>query len=329
MATAVYHGQDLIENIFASSPDHFALYGVYTCRFYVEGEWVEVITDTTIPCVRNEDTGDLSPAYGTSINPNEMWISLAEKAYAKAVGSYEGIQKVKIHEALLHLTGGSVQNLSLRDASNKDLNMAGGTWKMLNKNLKNDIMVLMIPAEKSATDAAGGGAGEEETGDHDGEESRAEDSFLQNRIYSVIACRDIGGFELILLHNPWAASPNCWKGSWSDDSTDWDLYPEICQELEDDPTLPWTRRRPNGYFWMSGKMVNKYFNSVYLCKLFPHDKFSFYCVRGNWTGKTSGGALQTVRDKTVVAREAAASRQYAFQRVRPCSIASTYFLSTF
>ena len=25
---------------------------MYTCRFYVEGEWVEVITDTMLPCIR-------------------------------------------------------------------------------------------------------------------------------------------------------------------------------------------------------------------------------------------------------------------------------------
>ena len=103
MAVAVYPGQDLIENIFASRPEDFLVYGVYTCRFYVEGEWVDVVTDTTIPCLRNEDSGLCSPVYGQSGNLDEMWVSLAEKAYAKAVGSYEAIQKVRVHEGKLFL----------------------------------------------------------------------------------------------------------------------------------------------------------------------------------------------------------------------------------
>jgi hypothetical protein len=40
----------------------------------------------------------------------------------------------------------------------------------------------------------------------------AEASFLPNKLYSVIAGKSIGGFELILLHNPWNESQECWTG---------------------------------------------------------------------------------------------------------------------
>ena len=50
-------------------------------------------------------TGVASLAYGRSPDPSEMWVAFAEKAYAKAVGSYEAIERVKIPEALMHLTG--------------------------------------------------------------------------------------------------------------------------------------------------------------------------------------------------------------------------------
>ena len=63
MAIAVYPRVDLIENIFASRPDDFLKYGLYTCRFYVEGEWVEVIADTNIPCVKDNMTGQLYDVY--------------------------------------------------------------------------------------------------------------------------------------------------------------------------------------------------------------------------------------------------------------------------
>ena len=37
--------------------------------------------------------------------------------------------------------------------------------------------------------------------------------FLNNRLYSVITTRSIGGFELILLHNPWHSTADCWTGN--------------------------------------------------------------------------------------------------------------------
>ena len=37
--------------------------------------------------------------------------------------------------------------------------------------------------------------------------------FLQNRLYSVIASKSLGGFELVLLHSPWHAGEDCWTGT--------------------------------------------------------------------------------------------------------------------
>jgi len=111
-AVCSFTGYDLLQTIIASRPDDFQPFGVFSCRFYVEGDWVEVITDTRIPAVRHELTHELTPAYSRSPVSNEMWSVLLQKAYAKAVGSYEAIQKIKLHEALLHLTGGSVQRYS-------------------------------------------------------------------------------------------------------------------------------------------------------------------------------------------------------------------------
>ena len=115
MVVCAYGQYDLMENIFASNPEDFNPYGVYTCRFYVDGEWFEVLTDTLLPCRRDDSTGYLVPCYNRSNVNNEFWIPLVEKAYAKAVGSYESILKIKPHDALLHLTGGSVQEVLIND----------------------------------------------------------------------------------------------------------------------------------------------------------------------------------------------------------------------
>lgn len=117
LAVAIYPHSDLLQNIFASRVDDFKEYGVYTCRFYVNGEWVEVITDTQIPCVRDPLTDKISPVYSRAAHPNEFWVPLVEKAYAKAVGSYEAIHKIKYHEALVHLTGGSTQHVYLQGSA--------------------------------------------------------------------------------------------------------------------------------------------------------------------------------------------------------------------
>ena len=113
------------------------------------------------------------------------------------------------------------------------------------------------------------------------------------------------------MHNPWNDPNYVWSGEWSDQSNDWELYPEMLVgnpnlivfvqqtlpgvfvfsykvEVEKDPNVPWTRRRPNGYFWISYRSIVKYFSKMYVCKLFPSDKFNFYCVKGEAKGITAG-----------------------------------------
>ena len=49
MAAISGHPELLVENLFGSDPDDFKKWGVYTCRFYKNGSWVEVTTDTRAP----------------------------------------------------------------------------------------------------------------------------------------------------------------------------------------------------------------------------------------------------------------------------------------
>ena len=149
MAISVYSKYDLIENIFASRPEDFKKYGIYTCRFYVNGEWVEVITDTLIPCQRDNYTGDMKPVYGHSIHRNEMWINLVEKAFAKALGSYEAIHTIKVQKALLHLTGGSVQQFNLRDeVARADAVNDHQAWVDFKARVAKDGILLLLPDDK-------------------------------------------------------------------------------------------------------------------------------------------------------------------------------------
>ena len=54
--------------------------GVFHCRFWKFGEWVDVYVDDNIPI--HPGTNQPWGAH-SSTDPNEMWVSLMEKAFAK------------------------------------------------------------------------------------------------------------------------------------------------------------------------------------------------------------------------------------------------------
>lgn len=330
MAISAYPHSDLLQNIFASSPEDFRLYGIYTCRFYVEGQWVEVITDTALPCIRNDSTGTFTTSYSCSANSGEFWIALAEKAYAKAVGSYEAIQKVRVSEALLHLTGGSVQQINLHD----EISVEGeeAVWRRLAH--MDDALLLCSPSHSAshtttgATTTAENGAlveGQEEskaafvdeaaTAEHG--QSSSLNSFQGNKLYSIITMKNFAadrGTRLCLLHDPWSCpGESCWSGPWASGSEEWDSPSgqDILDVIAKDPCIPWSRAQPGGYFWMPFEQFKVHFNTTYLCKLFPNGKFSYFCIPGKWATHEAAGPVSTIRDKKLVVSEAASSREKA------------------
>ena len=346
MAVAVYQKHDLISNIFASRPDDFKKYGVFTCRFYVEGSWVDVITDTNIPCIRNPNTGAFSPAYGHSTNEGEMWVCLAEKAYAKAVGCYESLQRAKTREVLMHLTGGSIQQISLKEEVEQDDDNGQALWLMLTKGLKSDTLVLCEPAmtqeetttEGQTTDYGGtaeGGDGETKT-ETDGlaedtksvaaaavakADLQAEHTLRKGHLYSVVDMVNIEGHELVLLHDPWSRpGESCWFGDWSSQSKTWDLNNgEIQDAIDEDASIPWTKDRAQGYVWMPFEAFKSLFDCTYLCKLFPTKNSAFTACLAIGTQTRRGGPPSTVLDKHVVVKQAAESRSYALNK-NTCAI---------
>ncbi|KAJ1549292.1 Calpain-2 catalytic subunit [Nowakowskiella sp. JEL0078] len=75
--------------------------GIFRFRFYRFGEWVEVVVDDYLPCGLDD--------------PNEFWVSLLEKAYAKLNGCYEALDAGSATTAFVDLSGNIPEHINIRE----------------------------------------------------------------------------------------------------------------------------------------------------------------------------------------------------------------------
>lgn len=82
--------------------------GFVTVRLWRYGEWVKVVIDDRLP-VR-----DGRCIYARCPDPQEFWVAMIEKAFAKLHGCYEAIEGGMPLEAMVDLTGGLAERYDLR-----------------------------------------------------------------------------------------------------------------------------------------------------------------------------------------------------------------------
>ncbi|KAL3302603.1 calpain family cysteine protease [Colletotrichum asianum] len=234
--------------------------GVYGFVFHRDGEWFSEIIDDKLYLTKPDyDEGYLERIlwedrervnseeayrriyqsnsgalyFAQCENPNETWLPLLEKAYAKAHGDYACIEGGFTGEAIEDLTGGVTSEIYTTDILDKEY-----FWK--EKLLRvNESWLLGC-----STGFASKGWGERK-------------GIIEMHAYSVMKAVEMDNQRLVLLKNPWGKGE--WTGAWSDGSSQW--TPEWLQKLNH-------KFGDDGAFWISYQDLLKKYNIFDVTRLF-------------------------------------------------------------
>ncbi|KAF4043020.1 Calpain large subunit [Phytophthora infestans] len=322
-AAVALHPDNLIENLFVSeSLQNFKQFGVFTCRFFKDDNWLPVTTDTRIPYsmelqsedkVSNGGGSTFSPGsalYGSSVNRNEVFVLFLEKAYAKLHGSYQildekygggiggsaGTSSGRILEAFLDCTGGSAHRVDLQHERVKQLQFDQATagnpasspsmllWKQLLRYKKKKCILTTQLRQLSfnAQDVTAMG-------------------IVKNRQYVILHVTEVGlpsgqggpnasreeVLRFVKLKTVWGRG--MWKGEWANDDSKWEEHTQVEQAMHSDPRCEFSRSGHDGCFWMVWEDLLDTFTELFVVHVFQPDDRQ-YSVRGDWVGTTAAGA---------------------------------------
>jgi len=254
--------EHLVRALFENGQDpDIGLYRVSLCK---NGWWQTVLLDDFFPM------SGPKPAFARNRDePNELWVTLVEKAYAKVHGSFGAIQ-----------TGGSAPAMGdLTGCPYKTFDMAKDEFKfdeLLENDMNDFLQVLGTPGKNIQGVEASASK----------EEKAMWDKYLSQGLicehsYSLITVmRTKAGHQLCKLRNPWG-NDNEWTGAWSDKDPKW--TPELKKECE-------MVAADDGTFWMAYEDVKKWFNTISIC--YTYRTWDSVRVAGNWDKGATDLALK-------------------------------------
>jgi len=216
--------------------------GKYMVKLRINGVSRKVIIDDYLPISRHGE-----PLCSYSVNRNELWVSLLEKAYMKVMGGYD-FPGSNSNIDLYALTGWIPERVAMK-SSEEAFNKEALFKKLYDRFHKGDVLVTVATGNMSDAEA-------ERTG------------LVSSHAYAFLDIREVKGVRLFMLKNPW--SHVRWRGNFSElDIKNWTV--EMKQLLNYDPDKAATH--DNGVFWIDYDSLIQFFDVFYLSwnpALFAH-----------------------------------------------------------
>ncbi|KAJ9516711.1 hypothetical protein QJQ45_027147 [Haematococcus lacustris] len=243
-------------------------YGKYKVRLFdgARTSWSTVVIDDWIPCSRQTGQPVFAKPRG-----DEAWVLLLEKAMAKYKGSYGALDGGSTLWALEALTGDYVFKFKLESSSQVGRGRGWReapvpVWKRYDlvhpKDGRGETLLgptpdvlspeemfetMLFYSRRRSVIAASSGSGSD---------TQSVKGIVQGHAYSIVAVKEVDGFQLVRLRNPWGTFE--WQGAWGDSSPLWEQYPKVRRALD------WTRA-DDGSFWMSWQDVQASFRCLDFC----------------------------------------------------------------
>lgn len=252
----------LIERICVAQDQEVGVYGFVVFR---DGEWFSVIVDDKLylrkPDYENCDehirreweenrvrvnseeeyrkeyqTNSRALWFAQSTHPDETWVPLLEKAYAKAHGDYGAIEGGWVGEGVEDLTGGASMNICTSNILSKQK-----FWDELKLVNKEYLFGCSSPW-------------------YDDPYMEGRNGIVGMHAYIILLAVEYKEEKLVLVKNPWGKTE--WKGPWSDGSREWtaESIKDLGHTFGDD-----------GIFWIRYSDLLKRYDQFYRTRLFTDD----------------------------------------------------------
>jgi hypothetical protein len=216
--------------------------GAYRVTLNVDGWWAVVVVDDLLP-VRGA-----APVFARNADdPAELWVSVIEKAFAKAHGSYSALIGGDALYALQCMTGFPTAALT-------GFEEAGGDGALSDKAFGN-LLGYDDAGHLLSVSTPGGAAALTAKYDEVGLCLGHAHSIL-----TVVEVPDIEGetLRLVQIRNPWGNGKE-WAGAWCDGDDRWERFPEVARKCA------FTGPCEDGTFWMPWGSVTDFFATVGVC----------------------------------------------------------------